>query len=350
MIYGKVKGNMQITDIDIRVWAEKEGEMGNLEVTMRCSAPGKGFVCAQLLSEEDQEEDRIFPVPVEEEIAFCMQVSPVRLWDTERAYLYKLALELRDEQMRLLGCTVKKLAFQRTEKEQGELWLNEREIRLRPWCCCEEELREELELSGEMQTGFCENTIADNLEKRLRCWLAAIRRGRYNALFVAWENTKSGLRRMLAELCPEYGLYYDEETECGSKAEMVQETQAGVFPDAAFSADSERAGVAAPVSGFELNVTQEGVLLENHCLFVNASEYELRYALLHNGETVCDGSLCADVPPGSGRYIELPFAALHEAGEYVYRVSLHLKQDTPWAARGYEIAAGESLISNLFSA
>ena len=112
---------MQITDIDIRVWAEKEGEMGNLEVTMRCSAPGKGFVCAQLLSEEDQEEDRIFPVPVEEEIAFCMQVSPVRLWDTERAYLYKLALELRDEQMRLLGCTVKKLAFQRTEKEQGEL-------------------------------------------------------------------------------------------------------------------------------------------------------------------------------------------------------------------------------------
>ena len=129
---------------------------------------------------------------------------------------------------------------------------------------------------------------------------------------------------MLTELCPEYGLFYDGKALTDSRRSVC-------------------------VSDFELQVAQEGVLLENHCVFANVSEYELRYALSCDGNSICAGSLYADVPPGSGRYIELPFAALHEAGEYLYRASLHLKKDMPWAERGYEIAVGESVISNLFS-
>lgn len=337
-IYGKVKNTMQITHINVHAQAEKEGETGNLEVVMRCAAPEKGFVCAQLLSEEGQEEDRIFPVPTGEEIDFCMQVPAVRLWDMERAYLYDLLLELRDEQMRLLGCTVKKIVFRSAEKEQGQLWLNGQRISLCPWVCTEEEVRAVLEAPsgcpgtassrqlGAESAGCPAAENCDCTERKLRCWLAAIKRGRYNALLLkpgqpAWR------REMLAELCPQYGLYYTEE------------------------AETETAGTrtGGQDAGFELNVTQEGVLLENRCVFTNAAEYELRYGLFHEGKAICQGSLCADVPPGSGRYIELPFAVLHEAGEYVYRASLHLKKDMPWADRGYMIAVGESLISNLFS-
>lgn len=337
---------MQITDIDIHVQAEKEGQTGNVEVIMHCDTREKGFLCAQLLSEEGQEEDRIFPVPTEGEIDFCMQVSPVRLWDVERAYLYDLVLELRDEKMRLLGCTVKKIAFRRVEREQEKLWLNGQCVFLRPWHCTEKELRETLESlqafrcfekkavcsREETQSRSAGVTPARGPEMLLRYWLAAIRRGHYNALSIAWENTKvqgeqlDRWQAMLAELCPEYGLYYDEE------------------------AKSEGVTAAPPGASFELNVTQEGVLLENRCSFINASEYELRYAIFRDGKTICKGSMCVDVPPKSGRYIELPFTVLQEAGEYIYRVSLHLKRDMPWAANGYEIAAGESLISNLFSA
>lgn len=341
-IYGKVKDTMQITQINIHAQAEKEGETGNLEVVMHCDVPGKGFVCAQLLSEDGQEQDRIFPVPTEKEMDFCMQVPEVRLWDMECAYLYDLVLELRDEQMRLLGCTVKKIAFRNTKKEQGQLWLNGQKISLRPWYCTAEDMRAVLEMpsgrgetapgrsSGETSEGCLVGCrIEENCncpEMRLRCWLAAIKRGRYNALLL--QNSQPvRRRRILAELCLQYGLYYEEKAET-----EIAEMHSG-----------------GQDAGFELNVTQEGVLLENHCVFANAAEYELRYGLFHDGKVICEGSLCADVPPGSGRYLELPFAALHEAGEYVYRVSLHLKRDMPWAGRGYEIAAGESLISNLFS-
>ena len=355
--YTKENDKMQITEINIYVQAEKEGGTGNLEVVMRCKEQGGGFVCAQLLSQEGREEDRIFPVPTEEEIDFCMQVPSVRLWDMERAYLYELVLELRDERMRLLGCSVKKIAFRNAEQTQEGFWLNGRMVSLRAWHCTEEELQtapEEAACPAKYAAvAFKEKTPdcrveADLVcrERRLRRYLAAVRRGRYNALSAERWNTEkqddqngralssegrqadaagdTWLHEMLTELCPEYGLYYD-----------------GMA-----LADGRK---SVRVSDFELHVTQEGVLLENHCVFANASEFELRYALSCDGNSICAGSLYADVPPGSGRYIELPFAALHEAGEYLYRVSLHLKKDMPWAERGYEIAVGESVISNLFS-
>ena len=357
-IYRKENDKMQITEINIYAQAEKEGGTGNLEVVMHCKGQDGGFVCAQLLSQEGQEEDRIFPVPTEEEIDFCMQVPSVRLWDMERAYLYELVLELRDERMRLLGCTVKKLAFRNAKQTQEGFWLNGRKVSLHAWHCTEEELRTALEDASGCPAEHAVGTFEKKIpgcrvetdlvchERRLRRYLAAVRRGHYNALSVERWNTEkqdeqngrtlsaegrqedtardTWLHEMLTELCPEYGLYYD------GKA----------------LADSRR---SVCVPDFALQVAQEGVLLENHCVFANVSEYELRYALSCDGNSICAGSLYADVPPGSGRYIELPFAALHEAGEYLYRASLHLKRDMPWAERGYEIAVGESVISNLFS-
>ena len=105
--------NVQISKIKIKSTIDDDFQTGNLEVILHANAEETVFLCAQLLDRNGAEVDRIFPIAVEREMDFCMQVTAVNLWNAESVYLYDLVMELRDEKMQLLGSTVKKIAFRR---------------------------------------------------------------------------------------------------------------------------------------------------------------------------------------------------------------------------------------------
>lgn len=289
---------LQIKDIDIRYTVEEDQKSASLEVVLRADAEGTAFLCAQLLAPDGGEADRILPVPVEERMDFCMQVSPVGLWDTESAKLYELVLELRDEKMQLLGTTARKVAFCRWEEKDGVRLLNGKQPRRR---------------AVSAPDGFWKYT-----EEQLRSYLAKTRLAGYNTILA--RDARAGEKE---ELCREYGICLEE----GAGA-----------PEREDAADAD----------FELSVMQQGVLIENRCVYTNASEYDLIYELLRGGRVIYRGRACADVPPGGERYVDLPYPQPKEAGEYLYRAALCLKRDAAWAKKGFEIAVGETVLSNAF--
>lgn len=92
-----------IEKIETKVTWEEERTVGNVEAsvwiggvdrqTVETSKPGlyltsaeaysSPVLCASLVDREGQEMDRIFPLPMEEEMQFCMRVEDPQLWNAE---------------------------------------------------------------------------------------------------------------------------------------------------------------------------------------------------------------------------------------------------------------------------
>jgi beta-galactosidase len=78
--------------------------------------------------------------------------------------------------------------------------------------------------------------------------------------------------------------------------------------------------------------------------FTDAGAFEARWSLACDGREVDGGSLGAlEIPPFARKAIHLPVPAVKPVpgAEYFYRVSFHLKEKTPWADKGHEIAASQ---------
>ena len=69
-------------------------------------------------------------------------------------------------------------------------------------------------------------------------------------------------------------------------------------------------------------------------------------------QVFCEGELkfvsntSVSVLPQSEQFVEIKYPDFIDDGEYVYRVSMHLAEDTMWEAKGYEIAFGEYVLSS----
>jgi len=92
----------------------------------------------------------------------------------------------------------------------------------------------------------------------------------------------------------------------------------------------------------KISCDSKGVLVKNKFLFTNAYEYMLIYRLLKNGTEVQSGSMSVDIPPLSEKYIPLPIQT-DDSAEYIVDVSFVLKDDLPWAKKGFEIAFGQGI-------
>lgn len=291
-----------VKEIEIQTEVTEDFGMGSLEATVQMevqdAAEKPVYLWARLIDKNGEEADRIFPVPAEEKIEFCMQAEKPILWNAEYPYLYELVLEVRDEENCLLGCAVKKTAFFRWEKAEGVYVLNGKVPRFRAFSC--EEITEE-NLNACKQS-FC------------------------NTIFTAPEKQTVRAR----ERCLEYGIYLLDQENAGLQAEK-QNGQAE-NPD------------------FELNVVNQGVLIENRSTYSNTNLYELYYSLRKEGSDrfFSAGITETDIPAGISRYVELPFGQPDEPGTYIYHAALRLKEKTPWADQGAEIAVSESRIANLF--
>ena len=88
------------------------------------------------------------------------------------------------------------------------------------------------------------------------------------------------------------------------------------------------------------------VAVKNKHLFTCSSAYDCVVSLHRNGKYVCCTPLETAVPPLSTAEYTLPYDKFEGSGEYAVTVSFHLKEGTPWASAGHEIAFEQAVVAN----
>lgn len=96
---------------------------------------------------------------------------------------------------------------------------------------------------------------------------------------------------------------------------------------------------AQPVS-ISWKDTRGTVEILNRYNFTNLDEFDGRWKLLSDGDSVAGGNVAVSIPPGKSGRFALPDyrTKLRPGGEHRIEISFHLKENTSWAAKGYEIA------------
>lgn len=96
-----------------------------------------------------------------------------------------------------------------------------------------------------------------------------------------------------------------------------------------------------------LNQNEAKVLITNHNHFTNLNEYETRWFLIAEGDTLQKGILTnVDIPYGEQQEVKVPvkhFKA-NPNTDYWLRISFHLKESTLWANKGYEVGFEQLLM------
>ena len=99
--------------------------------------------------------------------------------------------------------------------------------------------------------------------------------------------------------------------------------------------------VKALYADIKLEPDEKGVKIINDSLFVSTGRYVLAYRLLMEDRCLFEVETETDVAPESEAYVNLTYPELPGTGEFIYEVSLRLKDDTLWAKAGHEISFGQ---------
>lgn len=102
-----------------------------------------------------------------------------------------------------------------------------------------------------------------------------------------------------------------------------------------------------------VEVKEEGFRVINKNLFVSTGAFDCFVRVEQLGRLVEEKLIAADVAPGCAQEFPLPVrqngkalttgTLSAEAGEYTVTVSFRLKEDTPWAGAGHEVAFGQGV-------
>ena len=90
-------------------------------------------------------------------------------------------------------------------------------------------------------------------------------------------------------------------------------------------------------SNIKMSTDKNGVLIKNENLFINVNNYDVYYNTECEGKILNEGYVQADVEPGEEKYFEIPFVENNSSNEYIYNVSVQLKEDTLFEKKGYEL-------------
>lgn len=99
--------------------------------------------------------------------------------------------------------------------------------------------------------------------------------------------------------------------------------------------------VKALYADIKLEPDEKGVKIINDSLFVSTGRYVLAYRLLKEDRCLYEAETETDVAPESEAYVNLTYPELPGTGEFIYEVSLRLKDDSLWAKAGHEISFGQ---------
>lgn len=94
-----------------------------------------------------------------------------------------------------------------------------------------------------------------------------------------------------------------------------------------------------------VSITVEGntAWIYNRNLFVNTDAYDCRVTVARNGRVVRRVNTVFAVAPLTTEAFSLPIPEENLPGEYAVTVSFHLREDTLWAERGFEVAFGQGI-------
>lgn len=112
-----------------------------------------------------------------------------------------------------------------------------------------------------------------------------------------------------------------------------------VFADRTISPKAQE--VKKLYSNVRIIPDESGVRVVNRNLFLSTGGYGFVCRVLKDGVVVYEKTVAIDVRPDDEAYVELNYPKLIAAGEYVYEVSMYLKEDKLWAKAGYELAFGQ---------
>ena len=96
-----------------------------------------------------------------------------------------------------------------------------------------------------------------------------------------------------------------------------------------------------------LNQNTAKVWVTNHNHFINLSQYETRWFVIANGDTIQKGMVQdIDIPHGEKREVNIPIRDFkaHPNTDYWLRVSFHLKENALWANKGFEMGFEQLLL------
>lgn len=95
-----------------------------------------------------------------------------------------------------------------------------------------------------------------------------------------------------------------------------------------------------------LSIDEQTMTVKNRYLFTDTEEFRCIITLRRNGIVTEQKEMKISVKPMQTKSFELPFERKMKEGEYTVNVSFQLKEKTPWAPAGYEVAFGESTYCN----
>lgn len=100
-----------------------------------------------------------------------------------------------------------------------------------------------------------------------------------------------------------------------------------------------------------VEVSENGFRVINKNLFVSTDAFDCVVRMEKAGKLIEEKQVATDVAPGCSGEFPLPFtlpekALLKQAEEYTVTVSFRLKEDTPWARAGHEVAFGQGVFTN----
>ena len=96
-----------------------------------------------------------------------------------------------------------------------------------------------------------------------------------------------------------------------------------------------------------VEISEEEIKITNKNLFVDTSDFDCMVLVEKEGELIWEMLWMTDVEPLSTVTLPSPVQLPKESGEYAVTVSFRLKQDTPWARAGHEVAFGQKVFTKV---
>ena len=90
-------------------------------------------------------------------------------------------------------------------------------------------------------------------------------------------------------------------------------------------------------------VSATRAVITNRSLFTPTSAFACVATLARDGVVIDTAALSINVPPMKSQSCHLPFKKQTEPGEYAVTLSFRLKEDTPWASSGHEVAFAQGI-------
>ena len=90
----------------------------------------------------------------------------------------------------------------------------------------------------------------------------------------------------------------------------------------------------------------EDIIVENRSMFRNTDSLDAVFTLEQEGRLLRKAVTSVAAGPLEKTTLQAPFPLPAEGGEYTLTLSFRLREDTPWAERGYEVAYGQRVFGS----